>query len=132
VAFLRLVPFPRGTLFVRPTFSPSEASISPSTVMQIIVSMKDVTPPTSAAPSAMSALCWRRRHRCHGCRVVAAIATVAIAAATSAAAAVRRPIAMASTAAATAPQDDPIGRLENSGSHSSLEKVCRPSEGAVP
>jgi hypothetical protein len=31
-----------------------------------------------------------------------------------------------------APQDDPVGRLENSGSHSSLEKVCRPSEGAVP
>ena len=41
-------------------------------------------------------------------------------------------IATASTAAATAPQDNPVGRLENSGSHSSLEKVCRPSEGAVP
>ena len=27
VAFSRLVPFPQGTLFVRPTFSPSEASI---------------------------------------------------------------------------------------------------------
>ena len=27
VTFSRLVPFPQGTLFVRPTFSPSEASI---------------------------------------------------------------------------------------------------------
>jgi len=38
---------------------------------------------------------------------------------------------MASTAAATAPQDNPEGLLENSGSHSSLDEECRPSEGAV-
>jgi hypothetical protein len=41
--------------------------ISVRPVMQIIVSTKyDLRPPpTSDAPSAMSAPCWRRRHRCH-------------------------------------------------------------------
>jgi len=47
---------------------------------------------------------------------------------------VRRHIAAASNAAAAAaaPQDNLVGLLENSGLHSSLEKECHPSEGAVP
>ncbi len=53
--FLAIVSLSPGHIVRRPTFSPSEASISPSsTVMQIIVSMKDVTPPTPPLPQSPS------------------------------------------------------------------------------
>jgi hypothetical protein len=44
----------------------------------------------------------------------------------------RRCMAAASSATAAAPQEDPVGLLENSELHSSLEEERCPSEEAVP
>ncbi len=58
--------------------------------------------PHLPSPLPLSALCWCRRHRCHGCRFVAAIAAVAIAAATDTAAAISAVTSTVSAAIATA------------------------------
>ena len=71
------------------------------TVMQIIVSTKDDLRPHRPPPLPLLALCWRRRHCCHGCRVAAVIAAVTIAAATATAAAISAITSSVSVAIAT-------------------------------